>query len=136
VFAWDTATVPSGRYLLRVVASDAAANPRALALTGSKETGSFEVDNTPPRIKAAPDGSVRGLIHVTVQDDASPVRRLELSVDAGPWEDVHPEDGIADAASESYRIEIPTTTEKRRRLVVLRASDLLGNVATARVDVP
>jgi hypothetical protein len=137
VFAWDTATVPSGRYLLRVVASDAAANPRALALTGSKETPSFEVDNTPPRIKATPDASVRGLIRVTVQDDASPVRRLELSVDAGPWEDVHPEDGIADATSESYKVEIPKAADQRgRRLVVLRASDLLGNVATARVDVP
>ena len=137
VFAWDTATVPSGRYLLRVIASDAAANPRALALTGSKETPSFEVDNTPPRIKAALDASVRGLIRVTVQDDASPVRRLELSVDAGPWEDVHPEDGIADATSESYKVEVPTTGKERgRRLVVLRASDLLGNLATARVDIP
>ena len=137
VFAWDTATVPSGRYLLRVIASDAPGNPRVLALTGSRETGSFEVDNAPPRIKAVPDATVRGLIRVTVQDDASPVRRLELSVDAGPWEDVHPEDGIADATTESYRVEIPAAADQRgRRLVVLRASDLLGNVATARVDVP
>ena len=137
VFAWDTATVPSGRYLLRVVASDAPGNPRALALTGSRETGSFEVDNAPPRIKAVPDPAVRGLIRVTVQDDASPVRRLEVSVDAGPWEDVHPEDGIADATTESYRVEIPVAPDQKgRRLVVLRASDLLGNVATARVDLP
>jgi len=137
VFAWDTAAVPSGRYLLRVVATDAPGNPRALALTGARETGSFEVDNAPPRIKAAPDAAVRGLIRVTVQDDASPVRRLEISVDAGPWEDVHPEDGIADATSESYRVEIPAQADSRgRRLVVLRASDLLGNVATARVDLP
>ena len=137
VFAWDTATVPSGRYLLRVVASDAPGNPRALALTGSKQTGSFEVDNTPPRIKAVPDPAVRGLIRVSVQDDASPVRRLELSVDAGAWEDVLPEDGIADATSESYRVEVPLPADGRgKHLVVLRASDLLGNVATARVDLP
>jgi hypothetical protein len=137
VFAWDTATVPSGRYLLRVTATDAPGNPRALALTGSRETGSFEVDNAPPRIQAVADPAVRGLIRVTVQDDASPVRRLELSVDAGPWEDVHPEDGIADATSESYKVEVPALAgHPGRRLVVLRASDLLGNVATARVDVP
>ena len=37
--------------------SDAPANPRVLALTSSKETGSFEVDNAPPRIKAAPDAA-------------------------------------------------------------------------------
>jgi sugar lactone lactonase YvrE len=136
VFAWDTATVPSGRYLLRVVVSDAPGNPRALALSGTKETGSFEVDNTPPRIQAAPDAAVPSLIRVTVQDDASPVRRLEISVDAGPWEDVHPEDGIADATSESYKVALaPQSDPRGRRLVVLRASDLLGNVATTRVDV-
>ena len=63
------------------------------------------------------------------------MRRLEVSLDAGPWEDVHPEDGIADATSESYRISVPAEA-RGRRLVVLRASDLLGNVATARVDLP
>jgi hypothetical protein len=137
VFAWDTATVPSGRYLLRVVVSDAPGNPRALALSGTKETGSFEVDNTPPRIQAAPDAAAPSLIRVTVQDDASPVRRLEISVDAGPWEDVHPEDGIADATSESYKVALAPPPEPRgRRLVVLRASDLLGNLATTRVDLP
>ena len=72
-----------------------------------------------------------------MQDDASPVRRLEISVDAGPWEDVHPEDGIADATSESYKVQLPPQSDPRgRRLVVLRASDLLGNVATTRVDLP
>ncbi len=134
VFAWDTATVPSARYVLRVAASDSPANPRALALTASKETPSFEVDNAPPRIQAAVEGRS---IRATVEDDASPLRRLELSVDAGPWEDVYPEDGIADAKSESYRIELPAASGSRaRRLVVLRASDLLGNASTARVDVP
>ncbi len=136
VFAWDTATVPSGRYLLRVTASDAPGNPRALALTASKETGSFEVDNAPPRISASVDPAARGVIRVSVHDDASPVRRLELSVDAGPWEDVHPEDGIADAIDESYRVELPAASGRGLRVVVLRASDLLGNVATARVDLP
>jgi sugar lactone lactonase YvrE len=138
VFAWDTATAPSGRYLLRITASDAPGNPRRFALTESKETASFEVDNAPPRIQAVTDPAAPGLIRVSVQDDASPVRRLELSVDAGPWEDVHPEDGIADATSETYKVEIPVTKAgpHGRRIVVLRASDLLGNVATARVDVP
>ncbi len=133
VFAWDTAAVPSARYMLRIVASDSPANPRALALTASKETASFEVDNAPPRIQAVKESA--GVVRVTVQDDASPVRRLEVSIDAGPWEDVHPEDGIADSTSESYRISVPSEP-RGRRLVVLRASDILGNAATARVDVP
>jgi len=135
VFAWDTAAVPSGRYLLRVTASDAPGNPRSLALTTSRETSSFEVDNAPPRIKLAPDPQEPGIVRVTVQDDASPVRRLELSVDAGPWEDLHPEDGIADSGAEVYRVALPAQPRGGiRPLVVLRASDLLGNTATARLD--
>jgi outer membrane protein assembly factor BamB len=135
VFAWDTATVPNGRYLLRVVASDAPSNPPAFALTGWKATVSFEVDNLPPSIVATLDLRGDKRIHVTVRDDASPVRKLEMSIDAGRWEEVHPVDGIADSLEESYEIPLPPGTG-RPRIVVLRATDLLGNVATARVDAP
>ena len=99
-------------------------------------TGPWQVPGdiqVPKGIQAVKEGS--GVVRVTVQDDASPVRRLELSIDAGPWEDVHPEDGIADSTNESYRISVPVEP-RGRRLVVVRASDILGNASTARVDVP
>jgi hypothetical protein len=106
-----------------------------LALTGWKATVSFEVDNLPPAIVAtlAPRGERR--VRVTVRDDASPVRKLETSIDAGRWEEVHPIDGIADSLEEAYEI-LPPPSAGRPRILVLRATDLLGNVATARVDVP
>ena len=94
------------------------------------------MDNAPPRIAAALDPKTPGVIRVTVHDDSTAVKRLELSVDAGPWEDVHPEDGIADGQDETFRIELPTRTGRTPRVAVLRASDRLGNVSTARVDVP
>jgi hypothetical protein len=134
VFAWETSSVPNGRYVLRVLASDAPGNPPALALAGSKDTTSFEVDNAPPAITTSLDRASPPRIRVTVRDDASPVRRLEMSTDAGRWEEVHPRDGIADSAEETY--EIPLPAAPAARVVVLRATDLLGNVATARVDVP
>jgi outer membrane protein assembly factor BamB len=134
VFAWDTASVPNGRYVVRIVASDALGNAPALALTGSKVSASFEVDNAPPAITASLDPRRR--IRVNVHDDASPVRTLELSIDAGRWEQVDPVDGIADSLEESYEITLPTPKEAGPHIVVLRATDLLGNVATARVDVP
>jgi sugar lactone lactonase YvrE len=133
VFAWDTATAPNGRYTLRIVASDSPGNPPALALTGSKDTASFEIDNAPPSLTASLD---RGRMRVSVRDDASPVRKLEMSIDAGRWEEVHPADGIADSLEESYDIPLPAARGTGPRVVVLRASDSLGNVATARVDVP
>jgi hypothetical protein len=134
VFAWETASVPNGRYVVRVRATDAPGNPPALALVGSKDSASFEIDNAPPSITATLERGTPRRILVSVRDDASPVRRLEMSTDAGRWEEVHPRDGIADSLEETY--EIPLRAAPAGRLVVLRATDLLGNVATARVDVP
>ena len=134
VFAWETASVPNGRYVVRVLATDAPGNPPALALVGSKDSASFEIDNAPPSITATLERGTPRRILVSVRDDASPVRRLEMSTDAGRWEEVHPRDGIADSLEETY--EIPLPAAPAARLVVVRATDLLGNVATARVDVP
>jgi hypothetical protein len=134
VFAWDTASVPNGRYVLRVVASDAPGNPPALALTGTRDCASFQVDNAPPTIAAALDARGSKGIRAIVRDDASPVRKLEVSVDAGRWVEVHPADGVADSLEEVYDIPLPATEGGGSRIVVLKATDLLGNVATVRVD--
>jgi hypothetical protein len=135
VLAWDTSTVPNGRYVIRVTASDAPANPDALALTGDRESTPFDIDNTPPGIALilAERSPVR--ISATVTDDSSMVRKAEYSVDGGRWEEVHPVDGINDARQERYELS-PRLATPGPHLVVLRASDLLGNVATARIEVP
>jgi hypothetical protein len=120
--------------VVRIVASDAPGNPPALALTGSRDSTSFLVDNAPPSIAASLDRKTPARIRVLVKDDASPVRRLELSTDGGRWEEVLPRDGIADSPEETYEIPLPGAVAGQ--VVVLRATDLLGNVATARVDIP
>jgi hypothetical protein len=131
VFAWDTSTVPNGRYVVRVTASDAPGNPPNLALSGSKDSTSFEVDNTPPTIVASLE---QQRIRATVRDD-SPLRQLEISVDAGRWEEVYPVDGVADSPEEQYDIA-PRVTGAGPHAVILRATDILGNTSTVRVDVP
>jgi hypothetical protein len=135
VFTWDTSTVPNGRYVIRVVASDAPDNPPGLALTGSADSASFAVDNTPPTISATVDGTRRNRIHAVVRDD-SPVRKLEVSTDGGRWEEVHPRDGIADSSEEAFEITLPAPAGPGPRIVMLRATDILGNMATVRLDVP
>src|SRR5207245_2860062 len=50
VLAWDTTTVPNGRYVIRVTASDSPSNPESLALSSEKESDPFDVDNTPPTV--------------------------------------------------------------------------------------
>jgi hypothetical protein len=134
VLAWDTSTVPNGRYVVRVVATDGPGNPPKLALSASKDSGSFEVDNTPPTLSASL-GHGRNRIRATVRDD-SPVRELEVSVDAGRWEEVPPLDGLSDSPEEQYEVPLPATSGPGPHVVVLRAADILGNMSTVRVDVP
>jgi hypothetical protein len=118
-----------------VTVSDAPANPDALALTGDKESPPFDVDNTPPGVALilAERSPVR--VRATVIDDSSLVRKAEYSVDGGRWEEVHPVDGINDAREESYDFA-PRLTTVGPHIVVVRASDLLGNVAAARIEIP
>lgn len=133
VLAWDTATVPNGRYVIRVSASDAPGNPEALALTGDKEGDPFEVDNTPPLIQATLAQRTPPRVRVVVKDDASLIRKTEWAIDGGRWQEVHPTDGINDALEETYEIA-PGEPQPGPHVVVVRATDSLGNVATARVE--
>jgi hypothetical protein len=136
VLAWDTTTVPNGRYVIRVSASDSPSNPGALALAGDKESVPFEVDNTPPTVTATLTQRSPARVRVVAKDDSSLIRRTEYSVDGGRWEEVHPLDGINDSREETYEIVLDALPGASPHIVVVRASDSLGNVSTARVEVP
>ncbi len=136
VLAWDTTTVPNGRYVVKVVASDAPGNPAADALAGDKESAPFDVDNTPPTVTVTLAQKAPARVHVVVKDDASVLRKAEYSVDGGRWLEVHPVDGINDSLEETYDFAVGELTGPGPHVVVVRASDLLGNLATGRVELP
>jgi sugar lactone lactonase YvrE len=136
VVAWDTTTVPNGRYVIRVTATDGPSNPEGLALAGDKESGTFDVDNTPPTVTALAERRSPPQVRAVARDDSSLIRKAEYSVDGGPWQDIHPEDGINDEMEESFEVSLADLAPPGPHVVVVRATDLLGNVATARVDVP
>jgi outer membrane protein assembly factor BamB len=134
VLAWDTATVPSGRYVVRITASDSPGNPEGLALTGQKESAPFDVDNTPPSVTATLASRSPLTVHAVVKDDHSVVRKAEYSVDGGRWHEVYPVSGINDGLEEAYDIVLKDASGAKT--LVVRGTDLFGNVATARVDLP
>ena len=132
IFVWDTTSVPNGRYTVRVVASDAPSNSAATALTGDLESTAFEIDNTPPviTVTAVRRDGPRTTIAFDVRDDNSAVQKVEYSLDGDRWQALYPKDGIADSRFEQYEV---TVTETQGALgVVLRASDALNNVSSAR----
>jgi sugar lactone lactonase YvrE len=129
IFVWDTTTVPDGRYLLRLIASDAPANAADRALTGDRESDPVEVDNTPPTITTdvVRQGNTARLV-VRVRDGHSPIQKVEYSVDGGPWQLVFPADGLADSPDERY--ELPLGSEAEAKRIMIRAVDVLQNVTS------
>jgi hypothetical protein len=135
VIAWDTVAMPDGRYTLKIVGDDAPANPTDVALTGERESRSFKVDNTPPRVSGIQAARSQEGHRLTFQaeDDSSAVKKVEYSVDSGKWNVIYPNDGICDSKRESFDVSVPGDTEGVHTLVV-KVTDLLENVATARVE--
>jgi hypothetical protein len=129
IFVWDTTTVADGRYTIKVVASDESANTPERALKGERESDPIDVDNTPPVITTQIVRRPAGLrLAVHVHDALSPILKVEYSVGSGPWQLIYPIDGVADSPDEQY--EIPLTSEAEAARIMIRASDVLQNVAS------
>lgn len=136
ILVWDTTTVPNGTYFIRIVASDSPSNAAGLALIGELDSTAVEVDNTPPAIAMQNvkfEGG-RTSISFDVNDDHSPIQRVEFSLDGQRWRGVFPTDGVADSKSEHY--ELTLDGELSERGLVLRATDSMNNVATGYVPRP
>ncbi|UCE19651.1 MAG: hypothetical protein JSV84_04710 [Gemmatimonadota bacterium] len=134
-YTWDTESVPDGRYILKVVASDSPNNPPNTALTAEKISEPFTVDNTPPRVlnvKATPGLEKSHLISATTEDETSIITRAEYSLDAGEWTMIFPEDEIFDSKTEM----ISFTTEPLKpgeHTLTIRATDDAGNIGAGKV---
>ena len=135
IVVWDTSSVPNGRYVIRVVASDAPSNSPSTALTGALESTAFDIDNTPPVITVTSVGRQGGRLAIAfnVRDENSAVQKAEYSLDGDRWQTIYPKDGIADSRLEQY--ELVLDGEPGTRGVIIRATDALNNIASARGDV-
>lgn len=135
ILVWDTASVPSGRYSVRVTASDAPSNPASTALAGVRESESFDIDSVPPVITVTTsqrDGDQQ-LVTFDVRDLHSGVRQVEYSLDGNRWQALYPLDGIADSGFEQFELRLDASSADRE--VILRARDGLNNAASARGNV-
>ena len=136
IFVWDTTSVPNGRYLISVIASDAASNSPSTSLTGSAESTTFDIDNMPPVINVASvrrEGA-RTVIAFEVRDDHSAIQKAEYSLDGNSWQTIYPRDGISDSKVEQF--ELTLEGETAGRAVVIRANDALNNLISARGEAP
>lgn len=128
ILVWDTTSVPDGRYVVRVTATDAAANAPADALEGARESDGFDIDNSAPVITVAPAGRAGEVVSVTVRDAQSGVHRVEYALGGDRWQVIYPVDGLSDSREEAFTITLPSAADRAR--LIIRATDVLQNIAT------
>jgi sugar lactone lactonase YvrE len=133
-YALDGDALADGRYLFRVVASDAPSNPPDSARESDMVSTPALIDNTPPQVTASAlrrQGSTVE-IDVDVVDQASVVRRAEASLDAGPWMVLPVSDGVADSLRERFLVRL-ADVPAGEHIVVIRAYDTAGNSGVVKV---
>ena len=133
---WDTSVLPDGRYRLRVTAGDVGGNAVGEELTAEALSQPFTVDGTPPVVTALETRGEPGAISASgrAEDAASPLQRIEVALDDGPWRAVTPDGGFTDARAHAFRVRLDKVAPGAHVLSV-RAVDLAGNPVVRAADV-
>ncbi|KPK61718.1 MAG: hypothetical protein AMK73_07910 [Planctomycetes bacterium SM23_32] len=136
-YEWDTARVPDGHYLLKLIASDEAARPQGEALADEKVTTPLLIDNGPPAVRdlaarALADGAYE--LTGVAADGHSHLAGIEVSRNSEDWLPVFPTDGILDSTEEPfvYRTDV---LEPGEHVFVFAATDSEHNTGSAKIIV-
>jgi hypothetical protein len=133
----DGASLADGRYVFKVIATDALDNPSGYALSGSRISEPIDIDNTPPVVRtlSPPQITVDHIrINFDVEDATGRIKRADVSIDGGSWHEVFPDDGIADSQRERYSLDL-AVSGAGEHTVSLRAFDNSNNVGNISVAV-
>jgi hypothetical protein len=136
-FEWDTRTVTDGQYQVKVVASDALANPPGEGKTTSRVSEYYTVDNTPPTIGDLEKTVIGNDANISfrVQDLTSTIASVEYAVDSNDqWQAVLPVDGIFDSLNEQVKFPLKGLSAGEHQ-VAIRATDVRGNQAMQSIVV-
>ncbi len=129
---WDTTSIPTGIYRLKVVASDRKDNPAEDALTAERISAPVAVTHLPPSVTLKVVGFANGAAIVEASANDAYVRLTEASfaVDGKRWVNVFPTDGLFDSKTETFRF----TTDALRpgtHVLVLRVRNAAGTFGSA-----
>jgi len=132
----DADVLADGKYNFRVMASDSPVNPPGAARETELISAPTLIDHTPPIVTASAPQRSGSRLEVAFEalDAASPLRRCEYSLDAGPWVPMEAADGIIDSPRERFLLRLDNLTPGEH-LVVVRALDAANNAGLAKVVV-
>lgn len=130
-YNWLTDSLPDGRYLLKLEATDERVNPNGAGLKDEKISDPITVDNSKPEITLAVNKALE--CSGRVSDALSLIRRIEYSLNGGKWEPVFPSDGLLDSSAEdfSFKLNIKNT---EFQTIFVRAFDQFGNMGLEQIE--
>jgi hypothetical protein len=145
-YSFDATLIPDGGYQVKVLASDAPSHTPGDALTGEKVGDRFEVDTTPPVVRALAAAEETAQcaqakcpkpVHVTfeAEDAFSPIAHAEYSLDAGSWKFIAPVGELSDSKHEHYEFSVPASVFEGKageHLLTVRVYDRYENVGVAK----
>jgi hypothetical protein len=131
-YEWETASLPDGWYVVRVIATDAPDNPGSLALTDTRDSEPIRIDNHAPRVERLRRAGAR--LTGRAVDGLGPIAHLEYAVDGGEWEPLFPTDDLFDTAEEDFAIDL-SPLDPGPHIVAVRATDAAGNVGSGEAQV-
>lgn len=131
-YEWDTSTLPTGRYQVRVVASDIKDNGPDAMLTGQRTSGFLLISHELPRVHVEIRGMEEDRAIIAVTASSSHVRLVNASVshNGRKWQPIFPADGLFDDRREMliYRTE---PLRPGQQVLVFRVTDAFGNTGVA-----
>ena len=134
-YAWDTTSVPDGRYIVKVGATDKLSNPVGWAKSNEKISDPFDIDNTQPavmEIVATTNGNGTYKITCAVEDGMSRVQKAMYKIDSDEhWKVIFPSDGIFDSKREELLLETESLPAGEHTITI-QATDAAGNTANGR----
>ena len=135
-FSWDTTSFADGSYRVRITASDEPSNPDAEALTDSRVSAPFVIDNSSPAISDLRASIAGGKLRVefAAADTAMKIRKAEYSLDGSDWKPILPASRLFDSKQLTFDFETEDA-ESGEHTVAVRVYDGHHNLAAAKVVV-
>ena len=134
-YAWDTTSMPDGRYALKIEATDKLSNPPNLAKVSEGISDPFDIDNTQPKvgnITTTANGYDTYQITFSVEDEMSYVQKAVYKIDNDEhWKVINPTDGIFDSKREELLIQTEPLLPGEHTIAI-QATDAAGNTAVGR----
>lgn len=134
--SWDTAAYADGEYVLRITAHDGASNTPPDTLTVVRESDSFLVDNTGPRISGLTAQTASGNkldLAFEAKDAQSTITKAEYSINGGDWIVAEPTTRLSDSSEHQYKLSVDKPSSGNEFTVAVRVTDEFDNQSVDKV---